>query len=134
MPDYVHPTTLEAYRSVWPQPAGTVEVTREQLTAVQAIPHKYRKWNGSAIVEMTQAEKDTVDAAEAAARTQALRTEAQQALGQTRDDRSLIIRALGLVVLDEVNAIRAHVGMPAQTFDAVANALAQKIAAGEGEA
>lgn len=134
MPDYVHTTTLDLYRSQWPQPAGTVELTRAEYNAASAIPHKYRKWTGSAVAEMTQAEKDAVDAALEAARIAALRTDADANLSVNRDDRSLIIRALAKTILDEINILRAEHALAPRTFAQMVTAVKNKIAAGEGEA
>lgn len=134
MPDYVHTTTLDLYRSQWPQPAGTVKLTRAEYNAASAIPARYRKWTGSAVEEMTQAEKDAVDAALEAARRAALRTEADANLGVNRDDRSLIIRALAKTILDEINILRAEHALAPRTFAQMVTAVKNKIAAGEGEA
>lgn len=134
MPDYVHTTTLDLYRSQWPQPAGTVELTRAEYNAASAIPPQYRKWSGSAVKEMTQAEKDAVDAALEAARRAALRTEADANLSVNRDDRSLIIRALAKTILDEINILRAQHSLTPRTFSQMVTAVQNKIAAGEGEA
>jgi hypothetical protein len=65
MPDYVDTTTLDLYRSQYPQPANTAELTRAEYNAAAAIEPQYRKWTGSAVEEMTQPEKDAVDAAAA---------------------------------------------------------------------
>ena len=66
MPDYVNITSLRLIKSVDPTEveAGTVEITHAELEAAALIPQHYRKWNGTAVEEMTQAEKDAVDAAE----------------------------------------------------------------------
>jgi hypothetical protein len=70
MPDYVNITSLRLIKSVDPTEveAGTVEITHAELEAAALIPQHYRKWNGTAVEEMTQAEKDAVDAAEVQAR------------------------------------------------------------------
>ena len=70
MPDYVNITSLRLIKSVDPTEveAGTVEITHAELEAAALIPQHYRKWSGLAVEEMTQAEKDAVDAAEVQAR------------------------------------------------------------------
>lgn len=82
MADVIHRTTLEFRGSVhtpdFPEPAWK---HNPNMTAVAAVPSRYWKappsWDGDVgPVEMTQGEKDTVDAAEAAARLATNRAEA----------------------------------------------------------
>lgn len=137
MPDYVETSTLSLLRSANPValPAGTwVELTREQFQAASAIPPRYREWTGSAVAEMREAEKAAVDAAAQAAMIQQLRADADTGLVTNRDDRSLIIRALARLVLDEVNTLRSEAGLPARTWAQMVTAIRNKIASGEGEA
>ena len=70
MPDYVNITSLRLIKSVDPTEveAGTVEITHAELEAAALIPQHYRKLSGLAVEEMTQAEKDAVDAAAVQAR------------------------------------------------------------------
>ncbi len=63
MSDFVNPTTTDLRLSVNDMPAPWVECTRAQYEAWSAIPQRYRKWVTDHIEEMTQAEKDAVDAA-----------------------------------------------------------------------
>lgn len=71
-------------------------ITREQFTLWSTIPQVYRKWTGVAIEEMTQPEKDAVDAA----RLQAQLDEVVQQLDQAND----ILRALAKMLVSEFNA------------------------------
>jgi hypothetical protein len=112
MPDYVDTTTLQLYRSHWPQPANTAGLTRAEYDAASAIPGQYRKWTGSAVVEMTQGEKDTVDAAALSAQRDS--TAAQ--LEQVED----VMRAFALTVLDEFNG---HADKLNAILDAADNAV-----------
>jgi hypothetical protein len=69
MPDYVNTTTLQLHKSMTESDAaGLTMLTRDELNAAHAIASHYRKWTGSAVAEMTQGEKDTVDAAAVQAR------------------------------------------------------------------
>lgn len=99
MPDYVDPNTLRLYRSRYPAPAGAVELSRAAYNAAVAIDGRYRKWNGSAVVEMSPAEKAGADQAAA----EAARDEAAARLDEAED----LIRALALALLAELNS-HAH--------------------------
>ena len=72
-----------------------VVITREQFTLWSTIPQIYRKWTGVAVEEMTQPEKDAVDAA----RVQAELDGVVQQIDQTND----ILRALVKLLVSEFN-------------------------------
>jgi len=57
MADFVNPSTLEVVASVNDMPAPWQVCTRAQVEAALAIPREFRTWDGSAIVEMSAAEK-----------------------------------------------------------------------------
>lgn len=63
MADFINPATLDVALSVHDAAAPWVKVPRAEAEAALAIPAKYRKWDGKAVVEMTQGEKDAADAA-----------------------------------------------------------------------
>lgn len=135
MADVLNRTTLEFKRSVnepdYPQPEW---IWNPDMSGVIGVERKYWVLVGDAPQEMSQAEKDAVDAAEAAARTAELRSDADAALAQNRDSRSLVIRALAWIVLDEINILRAEHGLAARTKQQMIAAIKNKITAGEGEA
>lgn len=109
MPDYVHTTTLDLYRSQWPQPAGTVELTRAEYNAASAIPPQYRKWTGSAVEEMTQAEKDAVDAANVAAEIAAAKASAKAFIESLNDQQTVLLRNALRVVFASIVETRNKV-------------------------
>lgn len=76
---------------------------KPDVSAVVGIPTKY--WTGTSVVtEMTQAEKDAIDAAEQAAQI-AVMKEAIKARFDQQDDST---RALGLLMLELYQLIRAE--------------------------
>ena len=75
-------------------PKGLVEPGEDVLEAAN-VPPQYRKWDGSTVLEMTQAEKDAVDAAVEQANEDA-------AVAEYDNDAKL--KALALTVLQLVNA------------------------------
>lgn len=115
MPNYVDTTTLALYGSVseTDQPVGTVELTPAAYDAASLIPQRYRQWNGSAVVEMTQPEKDAVDAALLAAAREALATR----LDTVEDE----LRAFALTVLDELNLHAERITAILDAIDAAGN-------------
>ncbi len=77
MADWGNDTTYQIRLSSDPSPTtGWTTITRAQATAAEAIPQRYRKgmWPAS-VVEMTQPEKDVVDAADDAARADDIMSE-----------------------------------------------------------
>lgn len=98
MPDFVNTTTLDVVLSVNDASAPWVVLSRADAETALAIPRQYRKWTGSAVAEMTTGEKATVDAAIA---TAAKAASLEQVNGADRPD---LLRALALLVLDELNA------------------------------
>lgn len=73
------------------------------LSALDAIPQAYWKHDTGAVIEYTQAEKDTQDAAESAAADAALRDGAK---GQFSGQPGLALRAFADIIKDEINVIR----------------------------
>lgn len=65
MAAFIHRTTLE-FHTTGSTPNHPVEdwIRNPDLSAVSGVPQKYRKVSGDDVLEMTQAEKDAVDAAE----------------------------------------------------------------------
>ena len=109
MSNVVNVVTLEVKRSVRPplflQPTWE-ELTEEEAVAALAIPKEHREWNGTAVVEKTQAEKDEVDATRRAAAND--RTEARLDEDQ--------LRAVAMTNLDLVNELREVHGLPERTW------------------
>lgn len=97
MADFVNTTTLELRPSESSMPDPWVTITRSALLIAQVIPQHYRKWTGSAVAEMTQGEKDTVDAALLVARNTGLKGEVTAPTA---------LAAFALLVLDQINTLR----------------------------
>lgn len=102
MANVIHRTTLQFIASAntpdYPEPTWK---HGPDMTAVAAVPSRYWKapadWNavGAGPVEMTQGEKDAVDAA--------IATAARQAAATVLDNAEDIVRAMMLTILDEFN-------------------------------
>ena len=129
MADVIHRTTLEFRPSVntpdFPEPTWK---RRPVMTGVAGVPRKYWKappdWDAvdAGPVEMTQGEKDVVDAAaKAAAKTAVL-------AGVNGPDRPDLLRAVALLVLDEFNAHAAKVNALLTAIDNAASLGALKTA------
>ena len=114
MADILHRTTRQLLRSVntpdfvpaWrkgePAPTDGDWIVNPDLSAVADLPAKYWKLSGNAVLAMTQAERDAVDAAEAAAAEQAQRAadkagafEGADALGGFEDQRAFGFERVG---------------------------------------
>lgn len=72
-----------------------IVITREQYNLWSIIPQQYRKWVNDHIEEMSQPEKDAVDAA-------AMQAQLDSVVQQV-DKQGDILRAFMLMVLDEFN-------------------------------
>lgn len=111
MPLWLHRTTKEVLRSVpsaeLPEPVANY-IEEPDLSLLDTVPVKYIKIEGDDLVEMTRAEKNAVDAAE-------LSTQRDAETAQF-DAPESVIRALVLVLLDELNAHAA-------TTNAILNAI-----------
>lgn len=123
MADFLHTTTLAVELSVNDKPEGWVAIPRDAALAALAIPAAYRKWDGSKVVEMDAGEKATVDAS-------IKRASKDAAVAQVNGgDRPDLLRALSLVVIDEINALRTRAGLAARTIEQFKTALAAKMGA-----
>lgn len=114
MPAWVHRTTKTYLRSVpaaeLPEPVSNyIEESAEAAALVAAgVPNIYWKITGDIVSEMTQAEKDAVDAANLIA----ARDDTAAQLDQVED----VLRAFMLTVLDEFNA---HADKTNEILDAI---------------
>ena len=121
MADFVNTTTCAVELSVNDKPVGWVTLTRAEAELALAIPQQYRKWDGKGVVEMTAPEKATVDAALASAAKDA--SVASVGNGAKVD----LLRAVALVMLDEVNALRTRAGLATRTVTQLQDALKAKM-------
>jgi len=124
MASVVNTSTLELRRSVnTPEyVAPWVVVTESSAGTISAIAQRYRKWVTDHVEEMTQGEKDAVDAAAVVSRNTGLK-----AAIQTPTD----LAAFALLLLDELNvrtaafnALRAGIAGANNLADAKAAAAA----------
>jgi hypothetical protein len=121
MANWVHKTTVQYLDSNDPPVADQVNwLKNPNLSAVAGLPQKYWKVVSNAVQAMSGAERSAVDAAAVtAART----------ADKARFDSERIALALALVMLDEVNALRAAVvpSLPARTQNQLVNAIKAKL-------
>ena len=119
MADFVNPATGALVASANDMPAPWVTCTRAELTAWEAIPQRYRKWLVDHVEEMTQGEKDATDAAALTAQRDAVTAQL--------DGQEDVLRAFMLVVLDELNTLRAQHSLAARTTAQLRNAVRAKL-------
>lgn len=112
MGDYVHRTTKVYLRSVSPSDlSDPLEnyIESPDLSNVVGVPSIYWIITGEIITEMSQAEKDAVDAAILAnARDSAIQTGI--------DNLESVMRQLTILMVDEINILRVEHELPARTF------------------
>lgn len=95
-------------------------IINPDVAAVAGYPTKYWTITGDVVTLMDQTAQDAVDAAEAAAVDAA-----DRAFNKSRLNGARVLKALTLVIMDEVNTLRAQHGLsqytPAQVLNAVEN-------------
>ncbi len=104
--DALNRDTLELRRSVndplfLDPPWLRIEPGSGNATLLATVPRKYLKLTGDVLSELSQAEKDAVDAAALAA--------ARDAVADALEQQEDILRAFMLIVIDEFNLLRAPV-------------------------
>ena len=121
MASYVHRSTLRLHASVDGISSGLegnpdyLKLGGGAVSAVKAIPQKYRKIVAEAVVEMEPAEKAAVDAALDATRIASLKQQLQDAIDN--DDFAFIFTKAGLLeVILEIEAIKSGSNPPARTL------------------
>ena len=112
MGNMVHRDTLAFMRSVndpdyLDPPYLSVPPGSNNETLLRTVPARYLTLTGDTLAEMSQSEKDAVDAAALVA----ARDSAVAQLQQQED----ILRAFMLIVLDEINALRTAAGLAERT-------------------
>lgn len=122
MASLLNTSTLEILRSADETKLSSpwTVISEQNAATWQAIPPQYRKLVGEAIEEMTQAEKDAVNAA----RLQAAR-DAEAAQLQSQED---ILRAFMLVVLDDRNLLAARLSSLLDAIDGASSLATLKTA------
>lgn len=126
------------------------------LSAVQSVARKYWKCSGGAVVEMSAAEKSSLDAAEATARRDAARAQAVS-IEAAEDAEGVRLRTVLQLTIDENNSLRQWItdfkaavaasttladfkvrvaalpNTPARTYTQARNGYKNKINAGESD-
>jgi hypothetical protein len=112
MGDYVHRTTKQYLQSVspnsLPEPLANY-IEDPDLSNVVGVPSIYWIITGDVITEMTQGEKDAVDAA-------ALSDGRDDAIEADIDNLESVMRQLTQLMLREVNILRAEHGLADRTM------------------
>ena len=102
MSNVLHRITRKYTRSVNTPDYPVLDyIINHDLSAVSDFPNKYWKIAGDTVTLMSQSQRDTVDADLAAAQVIAEKEAAKAEYDNKRD-----LKALGLVILDEVNSLR----------------------------
>lgn len=120
MPDFIDTENLSIHQSISDAEAkpSFVAVTREQVAIIKAIPPWFRKWDGKAVVEMSDAEKQAVVAAE---------KQAAEDRRVSEFDAASAVTAASLVLFDEINALRTRAGLQARTVQQFKDAVRAKL-------
>lgn len=112
MPDWVHRTTKQYLQSVseasLPEAAANY-IEDPDLSAVIGVDNKYWKIVGDTISEMNQTEKDAVDDA-------ILEDSRDTAVEMEIDNLESIIRQVVILMVDEINILRAQHSLADRTL------------------
>lgn len=122
MPLWIHRTTKQILVSVPLRKLPEAEGNYIQDPDLpRGVPPKYLTISGDVVTEMTQQQKDAVDAAE----LEAARDNVAAQLEQQED----LLRAFALVVLDEINILRGAAIPPlsARTIQQLKTAMRNKL-------
>lgn len=87
-----------------PEYNSTDWIINPDVSALAGVPTKYWNISGDTVTEMTQAEKDAVDAAEQSARVAAIKAELKARFDKETDN----TKALGLLMLELYQLIRSE--------------------------
>ena len=125
MGDWVHRATKQFLRSVSPASLAEAKanyISQPDLSAVSGFPNKYWIITGDVITLMDQATRDAVDTQETA---DALTGDRDR--NKTRLSKEKVLKALALVMIDEINLLRAEHGLSARTPPQAITAVENKI-------
>ena len=112
MGNYLHRTTKQYFQSI--SPAGFSEplanyISMPDMSAVVGVPSKYLVITGDIVSEMSQEEKDAVDAA-------ALIDRRDSAVATMIDNLEGDLRQLVRLMISEINILRAQHDLPDRTM------------------
>lgn len=112
MGNFLHRTTKRYFKSIPPDelPESIANyISMPDMSAVIGVPSKYLVITGDVVSEMSQAEKDTVDAAALVARREA-------AINEMIDNLEGDLRQLVRLIISELNILRTQHGLPDRTM------------------
>jgi len=133
MANVVNRTTVRFLRSVSTPDFPVADwIINPDLSSVAGVPTKYWKISGDLVLEMTQAEKDAVDAAEAAATLTGVRTEGKDIVDR-ENGISTNLRSLILILIDEFNILRTLHSLPDRTLSQLKTSIKNRIDAGDAD-
>ena len=122
MANFLHRTTKQYLLSTSPASLPESEanyIEDPDMSAVAGQPSKYWVITGDTVSLADQATRDAIDAAE----LEASRDAAAAQLDQTED----VLRAFMLLVIDELNILRANDGLNARTAAQLKTAIRNKL-------
>ena len=112
MGNFLHRTSKQYLQSTPPdsllEPLANY-IDEPDMSAVDGVPKKYWVITGDIISEMTQAEKDTVDAA-------ILSDARDERVDDKIDDIESVLRQLVKMLISEINILRAEHGLSDRTM------------------
>jgi hypothetical protein len=114
MPNYLHRTTKQYLQSISPNDPRILGneadyIFMPDLSAVEGVPNIYWTITGDVVSEMSQAEKDVVDAA--------ILSDARDAAIQAEiDELESVTRQVVVAMVRELNILRALHGLPDRTL------------------
>ena len=123
MADALNRTTKELRRFInTPDIQSADWIIGPDLSAVLPFPSKYWPISGDTVSLMDQAARDAVDVAEAQGKL-----DADRSAQKDRLDTEMALKALALVVMDEINILRTQHGLPTRTGAQLVGAIKSKI-------
>jgi plasmid stabilization system protein ParE len=122
MPAWIHRTTKQVLRSVPSRKLPEAEANYIQdpdLSAVTGQPVKYWEIAGDVVSLADQATRDAIDAADLIA--------ARDAIAAQIDQQEDLLRAFALLMVDELNILRAEHALPDRTIAQLKTAMRNKL-------
>ena len=102
------------------------------VTLLRSVSTTHWKCSNAAVMEMTQTEKDTTDAAALLTEVLVVRADGE-AIVDTRAVGGVVLRAFALVVMDEFNVLRNLHALSNRTIAQLKAAIKDKISAGDAD-
>ncbi len=112
MGDFLHRTTKQYFKSISNvdllEPLANY-ISQPDMSAVEGVPSQYWVITGDVVSEMSQAEKDVVDAA-------TLTTRRDSTVNGEVDNVEGVMRQVIKLLIDELNILRAEHSLPDRTI------------------